>query len=161
MNWEAIAAVSGMISSIAVVGSLLYLAVQVKQSNRFTQSQTRAEIRSMAENELYRIIEYPELWQGMYSPELTEEQRLRMHTHLLGALRFREFIWRQYQLDLLDKTTFLNYSRALLMILATPRTRAWWDIHQQHLFDPAYVSFVNELLDSQPAVDPQQSLQGW
>ena len=94
MNWEAISAVSSMVSSVAVVVSLVYLAQQIRQSNKLSQSQTRVDLRHMANEEVSRLVEYPEIWLLTWKETLTMEEKSRLYGFLVGALRFREFIWR-------------------------------------------------------------------
>ena len=56
MNWDAI---SETIASIAVVVSLVYLAIQLKHSNKLSQSQTRTDLWHMAQSEVFKLIDYP------------------------------------------------------------------------------------------------------
>ena len=62
MNWDAISAISETIASGAVVLSLMYLAMQIKHSNKISQSQTRTELRHMANVSGFRtnqsLVEY-------------------------------------------------------------------------------------------------------
>lgn len=59
MNWDAISAISETIASIAVVVSLVYLTIQVKHSNKLSQSQTRTDLWHMAQSEVFKLIDYP------------------------------------------------------------------------------------------------------
>lgn len=154
MNWDAISAVSETIASIAVVISLVYLALQVKQSNQLSKSQTRTELRHMAQSEVYKVIDNPVINAGFYRDELTEEESIKLHCFLVSAIRFREFIWRQHQLGLLDTPTFTNYSMAILQILGARRCRNWWNAFKlTGGFEPAFVNFVDELLEKHGEVD--------
>lgn len=153
MNWDAISAISETIASIAVVVSLIYLAIQVKHSNKLSHSQTRTELRHMAQTEVYKLIDFPEINQSFFKEDLSEEESIRLHNWLITALRFREFIWRQHQLGLLDPPTFRNYSIALTQILGADRNREWWDRFKPvGGFDPAFVDFVDNLLKDNPRV---------
>ena len=44
VNWEVIGAISGVIGAAGVVASLLYLAVQVRTSNRASAVQAKLEL---------------------------------------------------------------------------------------------------------------------
>ncbi len=76
-----------------------------------------------------------------------------MHNFLISALRFREFIWRQYQLNLLDEETFRNYMKAVLQVLGSDRNRRWWDTYKNTTFDPGFIAYIDNLLASHPKTD--------
>ena len=41
MNWEAIGAVGEIVGAVAVVGTLFYLAIQIRQNNRVVEENSR------------------------------------------------------------------------------------------------------------------------
>ena len=127
MNWDAIGAISETVSSIAVIISLIYLAQQIRHSNKLSQSQTRTDLRQQAGAEVGSMIEHPDIWLLMWKDKLTAEEQSRLHSFLVRAIRFREYIWRQYKMGLLDKETFDNYIIVVAQQLSTDRNRNWWD----------------------------------
>lgn len=158
MNWDAISAVSETIASIAVVISLIYLAIQIRHSNKLAHSQTRTELRHMASIEVQQMVEYPEI-QLLYTKEkLDVEEKVKLHYFLIGNLRFREFIWRQYQLGLLDKATFDHYLIPLLGILSTDRAQRWWHNFKSPSYDPEFIRFVDDLLARGPLMNIEKHL---
>ena len=160
MNWDAIAAVSETISSIAVIVSLVYLARQIHQSNILSQSQTRTELRHLSNFEVGSMVEHPEIWLLMWQDKLTPVEQSRLHSFLIGAIRFREFIWRQHEMNLLDTATFENYSRVIPQILGFERTRRWWnDYSATGTFDPDFVKFVEKLLAATPRAPLQEMME--
>jgi len=125
MNWDAISAVSETVSSIAVIISLIYLAQQIRHSNKLSQSQTRTDLRQQAGTEVESLIQHPDIWLMFWKEELTDLERSRLHSFMLRALRFREYIWRQHKLGLLDKDTFETYILVVTQQLSSKRTRDW------------------------------------
>jgi len=125
MNWDAISAVSETVSSIAVIISLIYLAQQIRHSNKLSQSQTRTDLRQQACAEVESLIQHPDIWLMFWKEELTDLERSRLHSFMLRALRFREYIWRQHKLGLLDKDTFETYILVVTQQLSSKRTRDW------------------------------------
>jgi len=125
MNWDAISAVSETVSSIAVIISLIYLAQQIRHSNKLSQSQTRTDLRQQAGAEVESLIQHPDIWLMFWKEELTDLERSRLHSFMLRALRFREYIWRQHKLGLLDKDTFETYILVVTQQLSSKRTRDW------------------------------------
>ena len=147
MNWDAISAVSESIASVAVIISLIYLAQQIRHSNKLSQSQTRTELRQQAGTEVGSMIEHPDIWLLMCKDKLTAEEQSRLHSFLIRAIRFREYIWRQYKTGLLDKETFDTYIIVIAQQLSTKRNRLWWDQYKKSgTFDPEFVELVEKIL---------------
>ena len=152
MNWDAISAISDSIASVAVVFSLIYLAIQIRHANEHSKGQTRTELRHMAQSEVYKVIEQPDIMKSYSKEVLTEDEKVRLHAWLINGMRLREFIWRQHQQGLLDSQTFENYMQALLVILASDRTRQWWDKFKTVGFDLNFVALVDNLLARNPTI---------
>lgn len=160
MNWDAISAVSETVSSIAVIISLVYLALQIRQSNKLSQSQTRIELRHMANAEVTKLVEHPEIWPLTWKETLTIEEKSRLYSFLVGALRFREFIWRQYRMGLLDQRTFEHYIRVVIQLLSSDRTWRWWkNYNVTGTFDPEFVAYVEKMVSENPRVDLKEIIE--
>lgn len=156
MNWDAISAISESIASVAVIISLVYLAQQIRQSNKLSQSQTRTDLRHLSNVEVSQLVEHPDIWLLMWKDKLAPEEQSRLHSFLIGAIRFREFIWRQFKMGLLDRATFEGYIRVVPQMLSFQRTRKWWDDYgQTGTFDPEFVDYVEDLLAKTPKADLQ------
>jgi len=82
MNWDAIGAIGEIVGAVAVVISLLYLALQMRQNNKLVERNAVKEV--IAERAEYNkfVASSPELselyWKGMSNPEqLSEAEWLR------------------------------------------------------------------------------------
>jgi hypothetical protein len=60
MNWDGIGAVGEVIGALAVLITLIYLATQIRQSNRIGVTASEAQFRMMAQTVNRSIIEIPE-----------------------------------------------------------------------------------------------------
>ncbi len=49
MNWDAIGAIAELLGAVGVIGSLVYLATQIRQSREQTAENTRAHSRRVDE----------------------------------------------------------------------------------------------------------------
>ena len=155
MNWDVISAASSTISSIAVVGSVIYLSLQIRQSNNISQGQTRTEFRNMAGQELFKVIDHPEVLRCLLddTAALTTDQKIRVYEWLLGCLRMREYIWLQHRAGLLDSVTFQTYSQSIRHILSSNRGRRWWHEFKSAGFHAEFVRFVDDQLERNPTYD--------
>ena len=97
MNWDAIGTIAEVAGAVAVVLTLLYLAIQIRQST----TATRAGTSSYIDGALARILaplrdnpEFAAVWlKGCKDLEsLDEIERLRFTSHLLDMLNLAEHI---------------------------------------------------------------------
>ena len=93
MTIDKLVAIAELIAAIAVVISLLYVATQVRQSNRLARAQTRERMTNQAAEEVYKgFIEEPGILRSLYKTEpLSEEEWIRLSGWLLAAMRQREY----------------------------------------------------------------------
>ena len=66
------------VSSLVVLATLIYLAVQERQSNRLSRAQARQTMMQVVQGELYKLIENPELISAMGREPNSEEERGRI-----------------------------------------------------------------------------------
>jgi hypothetical protein len=123
MNWEAVGAVAELAGALAVVITLIYLAVQIRQNSRLIES-SLAESHVSAANEITKILASEEgaaniFWEGLENSRdsLSIEQRRRF-----DALLFL-FVMSGYQ-------AFRQKDDAALAradwILRFPGFENWW-----------------------------------
>ena len=82
--------------------------------------------------------------------ELTPDRKIRLHTHLVGLMRSREFQWLQYQQGVLDEATWTSYKNVIPISLGPKRNREWWTAVGHEVYNPAFVEEVNTLLNDRP-----------
>jgi hypothetical protein len=145
INWDAIGAIGEIIGAIAVVITLLYLAVQLRQNTRSTEHSIKRGVHSDARAWLDKLIENPELTDlyraGMNGDELSSSDRLRF-SMLLDQLFSH---WdHAYAFDAFD---FVDNSH-IHGVLAKPGGASHWKraLSRIHSFHPGFVEHVNTIL---------------
>ena len=106
MNWEAIGAIGSILGAVGVIGTLVYLAAQIRQNSM----KTRADIRqSLAEQQIQfinsRAIDpfLREALEKVYAGEsLTNQEVIGVHSHCLAHIRLFENYFAQYELGTMD-----------------------------------------------------------
>jgi hypothetical protein len=90
MNWEAIGAIGELIGALAVVVTLLFLTIQIRQSTRAVRHATERGVAEDANAWRYKIIENAEVSQlfrtGLRDPEALDENDRYRFRMLLDAL---------------------------------------------------------------------------
>ncbi len=144
-----------IISAIAIVISLIFVGLQVRQSASETalntnaiQSTVRQAILSEDRESLYIVIEYPFLNKRT---NLSPEQEIQLTAFLVALIRMRENHWLQFQNGVLDEATWLSYRFPLLRsVFSSEFGRNVW---QENAFDPVFVESINEWVNGLTIVD--------
>ena len=83
MNWDAIGAIGELVGALAVVLTLVYLSIQLRQNTHAVRQSTEREIGEEARTWMYKLIENPEIAE-LYRSGVRGEKLLRT-----DVLRFR------------------------------------------------------------------------
>lgn len=148
MKLDKLSAMAELVSSVAIVITLVYLAVQTQQTN-IAQIASSREATMMADvTMLAAALENPEINVNMEKDTVTELEHEQMELFLAAFLRIREFAWFQYKNDILDEVTWQSYLAPAGRVLSTTQGRLLWALHSTEL-DPEFVAQVNQLLSSE------------
>ena len=97
MDWNKASSIAEVLSSIAILVTLFYLAVEIQQGAEATQAQTRQAILESDQQLLEMLIDDPRLHALWYtSSELTEHEKIRLSYFLILFVRMRESNWAQF-----------------------------------------------------------------
>lgn len=155
MRIEKLAATSEIVSSIAIVATLAYLALQTQQTNQALFSNSRAQIMS-ADVQLaiadanvpfgnYRRNVIRSLAPNLQLTEAEIEDMAWEMNILAGLVRIREFAWFQYEDGLLDQRAWEGYAATLVRNLKTSHGPMLWESWKREL-DPAFVADIDARL---------------
>ncbi len=153
MSIQDLGAIGEFVSSVVVFATLVYLAIQVRQSNRLSRAHARQTMMQVIQSELYKLMDNPHLVSAMASKPKTEEDRAKLAIWLTAALRQREFDWMQYKDGVIDEETYRAYVGVISIVLGTEHTRRWWKAVGSTAFNPDFVAEVNRLLEHSPHTD--------
>ena len=122
LNWEAIAAVGEILGAIAVLITLWYLSVQIRQSNKLAEAATYQSLGETTAAQWFEVARDPEFnvvfWQSLFAePDWWEAQETatiqRLVSLYVGHVRLLETLFLQVELKLLDASALdsLGYSK--------------------------------------------------
>jgi hypothetical protein len=149
MNWEAINAVSQFVSSIAVVLSVLYLAVQVHRSTRVAkvaaQDAAASAVRDVT-NTFMENAEMSRIWgTGLEDlGQLSPEDQARFFHAAHQFLKALETIHFHYLNGLMDKQLWLGWQELLRHYITAPGIARYWSIRTE-LFSARFRAFLDTL----------------
>ena len=125
MNWEAISAIGEVVGATAVFISLLYLALQIRNSRRSDQIIAAAGAASAVHDWIGQIVRDETLY-DLYRRGLTEYESLnrsekgRFSLLLFQLFRSGETGWVQLQMGLLDAGYWAGVEETLTHVFRTP-----------------------------------------
>ena len=107
MNWEAIGAIGELVGSLLLLGSLVYVGIQIKDTKQQMIS-SASQSRSESFIELWKIRFDPGFFEAelksRQDPEaLTEVERLRLANFLIALLTYLQNLYYQRELGTLDQ----------------------------------------------------------
>jgi hypothetical protein len=137
MNWEAIGAIGEVVGALAVLTTLVYLAVQTRDNVKVMRSKAiwDAQTSFVEVNEtlgdggviaevMYKAISDPD--------SLTEKEKYQVHRFLRGWFQRMEAQFALYKAGILDKEVWelrCGYAQGML---DKPLFKEWWEIDKNN-----------------------------
>jgi hypothetical protein len=140
--WEAIGAIGETLSAIAVLITIGYLAVQIRQN---TQAMKTSALRSV--QDVVLLTEKNERYIGMLmkaqrSEKLSPEERAHLVERFLTIMRTFERIWQEHKLGAVSQDQFEQHLDLLRWALSMPEPCRMWEYMAQ-TFDPDFRAIVD------------------
>jgi hypothetical protein len=150
MNWDGIGAIAEMLGAIAVLISIVYLAIQVKQNteeNRILRAQglvtANADANALIANnsELSEIVRA-----GMIDFDaLSEKEQFRFSTIFFSFMSKYDFAYHQRTADRLDEKFWERTAYEIGVFINLPGANQWWR-RDKPRFSLEFAAYVDELL---------------
>ena len=155
MNIEALANYADVIGGVAVIVSLIYVGIQVRKNTQVNQGiaiqQTFASTQDIytwhANNSDVSEL-YAKFNQG---ENLTVAETVRITHLMLGMIEQYQVYFILNKLKMMDDESFTSFFRKILLVIATPSSRQWFDSNR-NFFRRDFVESVELLLDENPHV---------
>jgi hypothetical protein len=142
MKLEKVSAIAEIVSSIAIVFTLAYLAIQAQQTNNALFEGSREATMLADVNFLLTVADYPLLNAGL-ERELTLEQTETLRNLMAAFFRIREFTWFQKEAGILDTETWESYAATTVRLVQNERVGPIWHYYAGE-FAPGFFSESNE-----------------
>src|SRR5690349_3673577 len=164
MSLTDLASLGSFVSAVAVLISLIYLSLQVKQAERNQQASIRAT----------RVTRIVDIMMGLSDPSLADavtkasecardvtDQQIRQFAFYCGARFYNaEDSFNQFQEGLLNQVTFDSLAAGLRHSLAQPGMRAFYK-RQRAMLGRDFSAFVDKLLVETALGPPVDSVAQW
>jgi hypothetical protein len=131
MTLEEIYYIGQTVSVFAIIGSLVFVGIQIRQNTRATQAASHHAV-SNSLNEINRIFvenaEVTKIWlAGLNDRQgLSPEDRWRFDSLARAYMHVCETMYIQADLGTGDKEIMLSEENGIRTVLASPGVREWW-----------------------------------
>lgn len=152
MKLEKIAPLAEIVSSVAIIATLIFLSIQMQQTNSALVANSRQSTLMADMTLIAALISNPEVMGNTIRPfeELSFAEKDQLGNALAGVLRSREFAWLQYKSGVLDGPTFDSYMETpVRWIRENEAFEFYWDLFSRTT-NPEFRSYVNGLLEQSP-----------
>lgn len=149
MKLEKIAPIAEIISSVAILATLIYLAIQTQQTNSALLADSRQATMLADMTLISALISNPEAMGNTERPfaDLTLAEKEQLGNVLAGVLRSREFAWRQYQNGILDEPTLASYMETPVRWISEDEAFGYYWEYFSPTMNPEFRSYLNSLLE--------------
>ena len=144
MNWEAIGAIGEILGAVAVVATLGYLAIQIRQNTASSQAATELEATKILGAWLSRggvDDDLPRLWDEVATADedqLPSGDYRRYMFWVAELFHLAEGVFVQFQRGFLSKETWEEWERIMAGFLQTPPVKDWWTKRKAPFSDDFY-----------------------
>ena len=123
MNWDAISAIGEIVGAAAVVVTLAYLAIQIRNSTKIARSSTRQAIASMA-----FVMDFKR-------EDVDDADWVRLLARNYIGMRHYENIHYQYLCGMIEPDEWLGFRRNLKSVLQWRSMEVYWQNENQYYSD--------------------------
>ena len=142
MNWEAIGAIGEILGAIAVVATLGYLAVQVRQSSRLAKADMTKDLFLASRSAILDIAASERLTKTYAEIRGVDTEFIERYTFYSSFFRLYELQFRIAAQDLLDENIGQSYERIIKMFAGTQHFDAYWAVAERE-FSDEFADYVN------------------
>ncbi len=151
-----------LLTNVAVVARIIFLAVEIQQNNELLRSETRLALHGNDQVSLLVALDNIDVFPMMQQKEpLSQTDQYRLSWIYAIDMRNREFEFFQYQNGFLDEETWHSYRTLILANHSTPRGRQWWDKMGRHTTHPEFAKMVDDMLKDDPIDDLYEIAGSW
>lgn len=165
MGLSQLADLGELLGGVAVVASLVYLAVQIRQNTRTVKASTLHHNTDLWSSLFLRLAE-PDLARAYVAGMAGQAEIRPLHyTQFFFVCRsmFLAFENQYYQMrhGVLDSQAYAAYERSIsTQFLAFKGFRAWWEINRS-VFSSEFAEHVDAMIANVPEADPASLLREW
>jgi hypothetical protein len=152
MNWEALGAIGEIVGAVAVIATLGYLAVQIRQNTKAVRRSSHQSAVEAFTSVNSSLIQDPEVTRivttGIRHPEELRGSELVRFERWVGAHQANmENLWFQYRDGIIETDRWNAYDALQRDFFATRGFSAYWEKYR-HRYSSSYQKYIEGLRSS-------------
>ncbi len=157
MNWDAVGAISQIVGVVAIIASLIYVAIQIRQNTDIARA-TIVHETSVSFSRFHELLaadaELTDIYlRGVKGEDLTEIETRRFNSLIEITMAYLEDVDHQYKSDLYfdeedDIDLILYIAPTYREFLCSPLFRKWWKDQAPDSTTPSMYVKIGEILAS-------------
>ncbi len=152
MNWDAISAIAELIAAIAVIVSLLYLAIQVSQNTQALKRQGQKSARERFLTDLDKTtktqVDAEVFRNGLNDfDSLSPADQGCFHSKMHPLIHGFHHAWDMHRAGLVPDIELEAMRDVLISYLITPGAQQWWAMHKS-VAPPDIVKYLDEAAEN-------------
>jgi hypothetical protein len=164
MNWEAIGAIGEVLGAAAVVVTLGYLAVQIRQNSQAVKNSAAQSLLSEANGSLRVAASDPGtaraviLGQTLFD-DLSEAERAQFLAWIFAWMRTIEQAYFQYAQGYIDEEIWEGHRAHHRQLIQAPAIKMWWSL-RRCFFSQKFQNYMDEVAAlGSDVISPTEAIQ--
>ena len=154
MTLPELAAIGEIVSSVAVIISLVYLAIQIRQNTEAERTSTYQSIVSdfgALNNNMASTPELSDMFvRGLEDfNQFNPSERARISQAFFQCFRYFENMFYQHHRGYLDEEIWVGWKRLILTYYSRPGFQTWWEFRKDVYSEPFVKFLASEKPDKQ------------
>ena len=147
MNWEAIGAVGEILGAIAVIGSLLFVGMQIRGNTRATQTAAAHNLTNTFNSVVMSISEDPEL-SRIWTQQSSDISALSVGDHqrlvllCIVVLKSFEDVFQHHQMGQMSDDIWDGWQTLILTVCTYPGVRYYWQ-QRRNFYSRSFQAFLD------------------
>ena len=151
MNWEIASALAEIVGAVAVVLTLAYLAVQIRQNTNAVKAASHHAVTDSFNALNVSVIQDPKvgrLWRlgNEGYANLTEDEQVSFSFMMISYIRIFETLYYQRKIGTMEEQLFLSEERTAQWMLTNLGFREWWAANPIS-FSPEFRKYIDTLIE--------------
>ncbi|MFN2100460.1 hypothetical protein [Altererythrobacter sp. MF3-039] len=154
MNLEAIYFISQVVAAVALVGSLVFVGIQIREARkqaehaeRTAKAQVFQQITDAYRLEATKWTSQPDIYrivlEGRPLDAVTQEERTRLAGLFFSSMHLAQNIYFQHKSGLLPDRAYRSYIAFLASLCSRQTGKAWWE-SRRPFFDDEFAGMIDE-----------------
>ena len=160
MNWDAISAIGEAIGAAAVLGSLIYLAIQIRGNSLSTRTATEVEAGKASTDWTLRWAndkELPEIWDKVARGDALDMTETRRYLWMVAAYcTLAQTVFDQYEQGMVSERCWENFERTIIGLIQTDFVQTWW-LERGGNYNSALYEHINSSAPTYPEWRPPEA----